>query len=241
MGDTVCDTRTNFVGAFSGGSDNGCTISGKGQIVQMDNAAKKGLVQETHLKDGKEGGIGLFVDGKVRMRKPFNQFLRRFPFHAVGFLSFLVRFFYLDPDRLNIPGKVLVRTVPKAIEEVIEGPHARRVIRGKAADNCVKRRDTHGVNPISNRGNAKGQREQIRTEHARWQTRGRAKDGIFVLHDGINCGQIKITELLINLPLGFRYNLQIWITGMEILSQGVPVRGVSADVYRFQSLRPPFR
>ena len=200
--------------AFSGGGHNGRSVSRR--------------------------GVRLLVDEKVRKGEFFNERLRRLLFHAVGFLSPAFRLFHFCSDRLDMVRQVFLRPVPQTPEEVIERPDARRVVRVEAAENRVKRRNAHGVDPSGDCENAKSQRQQVRTEHAGRQSRLRTKDGILVLHDGINRGQIKVAELLVNLPLGFRNDRQIGVTGAEILSQGVPVRGVTAGVDRFQSLRPPF-
>ena len=195
--------------AFPRGGHDGRSVSRKGCVFRLNDAAKNGLVQETGLKDGKQGGVWLFVEGKVREGKPLNEFLRRFLLHAVGFLSLVFRFLHFGAGMLNMAREIFLRSVPETVEKIIERPDARRIIRREAAEDGVKRCETHGVRPCGNGGNMKGQRQQIRTEHAGGQARFRPENGILVLHYGINRGQIKVAELLINLPLGFRNDRQI--------------------------------
>ena len=47
----------DFMTAFSGGGHNGRSVSRKGQVSRMNDAAKNGLVQETGLKDGEKSGV----------------------------------------------------------------------------------------------------------------------------------------------------------------------------------------
>ena len=193
----------DFMAAFPRGGHNGRSVSRKGCVFRLNDAAKNGLVQETSLKDGKKRGVWLFVDEKVREGKPLNEFLCRFLLHAVGFLSLVFRFLHFGAGRLNMVREIFLRAVPQTGEKIIERPDARRIVRREPAEDGVKRRDAHGVNPCANRGNVESQRQQVRTEHTGGRARFWTKDGISVLHHGINRGQIKVAELLINPPLGF--------------------------------------
>ena len=143
--------------AFPCGGDDRRPVSRKGQVSGLNHAAQNGAAEETGLKNGKQGGVWLFVNEKLREGKPPDQFFHRFLFHTAGFLPHAFRFLYFCTGRLNMAGKIFLRIVPQTVEKVIERPDARRVVRIKAAENGIKRCNAHGVDPGSNSGNTKGQ------------------------------------------------------------------------------------
>ena len=143
FGDAVAD----FMAAFPRGGHDGRSVSRKGWVFGMNEAAQNGLVEETGLKDGKKRGVWLFVDEKVREGKPPNEFLRRFRLHAAGFPALAFRLLHFGAGRPDMVREIFPRTVPQTSEKIIERPDARRVVRREPAEDGVKRRDAHGFRP----------------------------------------------------------------------------------------------
>ena len=213
------------------GSADRSAVTGKSQMIWIDQPSVDGTIQELLFVETENKGKRIF-----RFQLPTFQQREKLGCSAGritgSFLTFLFPFGWFHFRETVFRGKTASVILPDAGKEIIKSPDAGSIPESETAEDGIKRSFPEHAAPDGDGSYLQLQSKQIGAQHAGRKSRLRTKNRVTLLHNGIRQGKIQIPELHDIIPGTFRKHEGIRIKLKKIGYKSILIGGMAARISR---------
>ena len=213
------------------GSADRSAVTGKSQMIWIDQPSVDGTIQELLFVETENKGKRIF-----RFQLPTFQQREKLGCSAGritgSFLTFLFPFGWFHFRETVFRGKIVGVVLPDAGKEIIKSPDAGSIPESETAEDGIKRSFPEHAAPDGDGSYLQLQSKQIGAQHAGRKSRLRTKNRVTLLHNGIRQGKIQIPELHDIIPGTFRKHEGIRIKLKKIGYKSILIGGMAARISR---------
>ena len=213
------------------GSADRSAVTGKSQMIWIDQPSVDGTIQELLFVETENKGKRIF-----RFQLPTFQQREKLGCSAGritgSFLTFLFPFGWFHFRETVFRGKAASVILPDAGKEIIKSPDAGSIPERETAKDGIKGSFPEHAAPDRDGSYFQLQSKQIGTQHAGREPGFRAKNRVTLLHNGIRQGKIQIPELHDIIPGTFRKHEGIRIKLKKIGYKSILIGGMAARISR---------
>ena len=212
-------------------SPDGSAVTGKSQMVWIDQSLLNRTIQELLLIKPKNKGkrIFRFEVPMLQQREKFGSGTGRI---AGSFIAFLFPLWRLHFRETVFRGKIVRVILPDAGKEIIKSPDTGSIPERESAEDGIKRSFPEHTAPECDGSYFQFQSKQIGTQHTGREPWLRAKNRVTLLHNGIRQGKIQIPELHDIVPGAFGKHKGIGIKLKKIGYESILIGGMAARISR---------
>lgn len=206
-------------------------ITGKSQMVRMDQTILNRTIQELLMikpKDEKKG-IFRFQFPAFQQRKKFGCGTGRI---TGSFIALPFPFGWFHFRETIFGGKIAPVILPDAGKEIIKSPDTGSMPERETAKDGIKRSFPEHAAPECDGSHLQLQSKQIGAQHAGREPGFRAQNRVALLHNGICQGKIEIPELHDIVPGAFGKHKGIRIKLKKIGYESILIGGMAARISR---------